>query len=111
MSPPARAPPHGLPSPQLFIPSFTGSLMADSGIACVTSIIDIPFERSLYVGNMLSGILYGENTPLQTKGKQSFRLHLTHETRRQDWIFSHSSPLYIASPIVPPFIAKAKPST
>jgi hypothetical protein len=39
--------------------------MADSGIACTTT-IDIPLERSLYVGNMLSGVLFGETSSLPT---------------------------------------------
>jgi len=45
--------------------------MADSGVACTTP-IDIPLERSLYVGNMLSGILFGETSSLQTKGIASY---------------------------------------
>src|SRR5580693_7071288 len=91
--------------------------MADSGVACVT-LIDIPLERSLYVGNMLAGILYGESSSslcktLKGEKTDHFDRHLTHETRRQDWTFSHSSPLRIASPIVPRALitAKAKPST
>ena len=52
--------------------------MADPDVACTTR-INIPFERSIYVGNMLSGILYGESSFLQTKRKQSFRSHFTHE--------------------------------
>jgi hypothetical protein len=45
--------------------------MADSGVACATP-IDIPLERSLYVGNMLSGILFGEISSLQIKGIVSY---------------------------------------
>jgi hypothetical protein len=78
-------------------------VMADSSVSCTTP-INIPLERSLYVGNMFSGILLGETSKLQQS-------HLTHESRTQDWIFSHSSPLYIASPIVPLITAKAKHST
>jgi hypothetical protein len=45
--------------------------MADSGIVCTTP-IDIPLERSLYVGNMLSGILLGEASSLQATGIASY---------------------------------------
>jgi hypothetical protein len=45
--------------------------MADSGVAC-TSPINIPLERSLYVGNMFSGILLGETSSLKTKGIASY---------------------------------------
>jgi hypothetical protein len=45
--------------------------MADSGVACTTP-IDIPLEKSLYVGNMLSGILFGEISSLQTNGIASY---------------------------------------
>jgi hypothetical protein len=45
--------------------------MADLGVACTTP-IDIPLERSLYVGSMLSGIIFGESGSLQTKGIASY---------------------------------------
>jgi hypothetical protein len=45
--------------------------MADLGVACTTP-IDIPMERSIYVGSMLSGILFGESGSLQTKGIASY---------------------------------------
>jgi hypothetical protein len=76
--------------------------MADSGVPCTTP-IDIPLERSLYVGNMLSGILFGETSSLANQRNRILRTRFG-----QGWIFSHSSPLYIASPIVPLNTAKAK---
>jgi hypothetical protein len=78
-------------------------VMADSGIACANA-INIPLERSLYVGNILSGILYGENS-LQPSNR--LFLHILH-VWRQDWKFPHSLPLYITSPIVLMIIVKAK---
>jgi hypothetical protein len=45
--------------------------MADSSVACTTP-INIPLERSLYVGNMFSGILLGEISSLQTTAIASY---------------------------------------
>jgi hypothetical protein len=76
--------------------------MADSGVPCTTP-INIPLETSLYVGNMLSGILFGETGSLANQRNRILRKRL-----EQDWIFSHSWPLCIVSPIVPLNTAKAK---
>ena len=81
-------------------------VMAESNISCTTP-INIPLERSLYVGNMLSGIIYGEIINRQGIGHFVRTLH----SWRQDWIYSHSLPPYIASPIVPLTIAKARECT
>ena len=49
--------------------------MADSGIACTTP-IDVSLERSLYVGNMISGIIFGETSSFQIKGIASYTQNL-----------------------------------
>jgi hypothetical protein len=87
-------------------PSIRGLIvMADSGVACTTP-IDILLERSLYVGNMFSGILLGETSSLQTTGIASY----TRDSDAGSDIFAFFAS-YIASPIIPLITAKAKHST